>query len=107
MPKTQQMHCVIAKGHNKVMVAETSDASEFSVVSIRDVDSSDSEEEPDSESVTGTDFTIGQWVVVQYEERRYPGEVTNYINKELQVTVMHRSGQYWKLTIFMTMKKMS
>lgn len=42
-------------------------------------------------------ITPGQWVVVDYDKAKYPGEVVS-VDKDLQyeVNVMHPSGNYWK-----------
>ena len=41
--------------------------------------------------------TIGDWVVVQYDNVRYPGEVTNIKGENIQVNVMVPAGKHtWK-----------
>ena len=62
----------------------------------------DSEEEPDTalseETLRSPIISHGQWVVVNYDDVCYPGEVTCFDEKENQyeVRVMHRSDSYWK-----------
>ena len=41
VPQTHKMHCFIPKGREKLMVADTSDAKEFKMVTIRKSDSED------------------------------------------------------------------
>ena len=45
MPKTHKMHCIITKGKGMVMVWDTSDSKEYTIVPLRKPDSLDSEEE--------------------------------------------------------------
>ena len=107
VPQTHKMHCFIPHGKDTVMVADTYDATEFKVVSIRKVvttisapqlivnetitENNTTSEEPRS-------ISVGQWVVVHYDGMRYPGEVTDIDGGENQyeVRVMHRSGNHWK-----------
>ena len=49
VPKTHQMHCFIPSGRNRVMVADTSDSTEFTIVPIRKASDSDSDEEEEVE----------------------------------------------------------
>ena len=86
MPKTHKMHCIIPKVKGMVMVSDTSDSKEYTIVSIRKPDNPDSEEEavtpldksqepmdgseePFIESedytITTVDLCVGQWVVVE------------------------------------------
>ena len=40
---------------------------------------------------------IGDWVIVQYDNVRYPGKVTNIKGEEIQVNVMVPAGKHaWK-----------
>ena len=40
---------------------------------------------------------VGQWVIVKYDEARYPGEVAMIDeDSQYEVSVMHPSGKYWK-----------
>ena len=45
MPKTHKMHCIIPKGKGMVMVSDTSDSKEYTIVPLRKPASPDSEEE--------------------------------------------------------------
>ena len=45
VPKTHKMHCIIPKGKGMVMVSDTSDSKEYTIVPLRKLDSPDSEEE--------------------------------------------------------------
>ena len=114
LPQTHKMHCFTPHGKDMLTVADTSDATEFKVVSIRKVVTtiSESEEEEESpqlivnETITENNTTseeprsisVGQWVVVHYDGMRYPGEVTNIDggDNQYEVRVMHRSGNHWK-----------
>lgn len=122
VPRTRQMHCFIANGSDKVMVADTSDSTKFTTVPIRKVDDSDSNEESEDESdnesdneeddqtksqddtvtplegseTSAEDLSVGKWVVVNYDGERFPGEIASCTN-EIEVSVMHKSGnKYWK-----------
>ena len=101
VPRTRQMHCFIANGSNKMMVADTSDSTQFTTVCIRKISGSDNEEDSDSEEEEGSetipeDFSIGNWVVVNYNGEEFPGEITS-CGSEIEVSVMHKSGnKFWK-----------
>ena len=42
-------------------------------------------------------IVVGDWYVVEYEGKKYPGEVVGSTNKgEFQVSVMEPVGKYWK-----------
>ena len=45
VPKTHKMPCIIPKGKGMVMVSDTSDSKEYTLVLLRKLDSPDSEEE--------------------------------------------------------------
>ena len=45
VPKTHKMHCIIPKGKVMVMVPDTSDSKEYTIVPLRKPDSTDSAEE--------------------------------------------------------------
>ena len=42
------------------------------------------------------DITVGQWVLVQYENFEYPGEVLQNNEDEAEVSVMLPAGTHWK-----------
>ena len=52
----------------------------------------------DNEAVdnVGKGFTVGDWCVVNYEGARFPGEIVGIQNEEVQVSVMHKAGRYFK-----------
>jgi len=39
---------------------------------------------------------VGDWYILDYEGRRFPGEVVVVGDGEFQVSVMERAGKYWK-----------
>ena len=41
-------------------------------------------------------YDVGDWVVVQYDGEEYPGEVTAVSTEDVTVSVLHRSGGYFK-----------
>ena len=45
VPGTQQLHCIVPCGRDKLLVAETSDADSFTVVSIRKAEAGSSDED--------------------------------------------------------------
>ena len=65
------------------------------------ISGSDNEEDSDSEEEEGSetipeDFSIGNWVVVNYNGEEFPGEITS-CGSEIEVSVMHKSGnKFWK-----------
>ena len=113
------MHCYYPISSSQLMVAETSDATEFKVVSIyksrttneNPSSGSDSDSESDSgrsdaeapqdeapqNEAPQVNITVGQWVIVKYDEARYPGEVAMIDeDSQYEVSVMHPSDMYWK-----------
>ena len=107
VPQTHKRHCFIPKGRDKVLVADTSDSMEFTMVSIRkSMNSSDLEdteeeedsaveEEPITEEAIPLNLSTGQWVIVTYDGENFPGEILSY-DVDIEVSVMHRSGKHWK-----------
>jgi hypothetical protein len=94
-----------------VKVAATSDSTELRVSHIRrtQLRNSDEESSNDEEENSNHDddvnhpspgceltFSVGQWVVVGYDGAEYPGEVTLVDNNDIEVNVMHKSGNAWR-----------
>ena len=96
-------------------VAETSDSKEFTLQYIRNnteeemleenvtENTSDSECESMDEMVDESEkieaLSIGQWVLVNYDGKQYPGEITKIKNSltDIEINVMHQSGsKFWK-----------
>ena len=50
---------------------------------------------PDSASSVQA-LEVGDWCVVLYDDQQYPGEVTDIINWEVEVSVMHRAVRFFK-----------
>ena len=111
VPKTHQRHYFAADGSDIMMVADTSDSTEFTVVRIRKV-SSETGSDPDEDSEGGNesedqtessvatqdaiDLSIGKWVIVNYDGEEFPGEITSNAH-DFEINVMHKSGnKYWK-----------
>jgi len=86
---------------NKMMVAYTSDSTQFTTVCIGKISGSDNEEGSDSEEEEGfetiqEDFSIENWVVVNYNGEEFLGEITS-CGTEIEVSVIHKSGnKFWK-----------
>lgn len=110
VPQTQQKHCFKPLGKSKLMVADTSDSMNFSIVSIRPhedepsvEDEPSAEDEPFIENEPSIDqvamptmsFSVGMWVIITYDGENFPGEITA-ISDDIEVSVMHRSGTNWK-----------
>ena len=44
-----------------------------------------------------SDFEVGDWLVVQYDKQKYPGEINDVLNEEVLVSAMHlASGKCFK-----------
>ena len=57
-------------------------------------DQSEGELEGEDESCI---VSLGEWVLVKYDNKDFPGEVVNIIGSEFEVNVMHRSGAaFWR-----------
>ena len=41
-------------------------------------------------------LSVGMWVVVKYDGVKFPGEVTEINDDDVEVSVMHKSGKNWK-----------
>ena len=45
-------------------------------------------------------YKVGDWVIVhyldKYDDNEYPGEVTAVFENEIKVSVLHKSGGYFK-----------
>ena len=86
VPKTHKMHCIIPKGKGMVMLSDTSDSKEYTIVPLRKPHSPDFEEEAvtpldksqeplsgseepflesEEHTITTVDLCVGQWVVVE------------------------------------------
>ena len=82
------------------MVADTSDVTEFTTVAIRPLPATTNT--TNTETITNTtntainDLSPGQWVIVAYDGEHHPGEITQISLPNIEVSVMHKSGQYWK-----------
>lgn len=50
----------------------------------------------ESSGVSIEELHIGDWCLVKYDKKCYPGEVTEKTSSEVKVNVMVRSGNYWK-----------
>ena len=115
IPRTHQLHCFIPSGKYRMKVAETSDSKEFTLQYIRNnteeemleenvtENTSDSECESMDEMVDESEeieaLSIGQWVLVNYDGKQYPGEITKIKNSltDIEINVMHQSGsKFWK-----------
>ena len=110
--------CIIPKGKGMVMVSDTSDSKEYTIVPLRKPDSTDSEEEAvtpldksqepldwseetfiesEEHTITTVDLCVWQWVVVNYDGEDFPGEITCCDgNDQFEVSEMHKSGNHWK-----------
>ena len=117
VPKTHKMYFIIPNGNGMVMVSDTSDSKEYTIVPLRKPDSPESEEEAvtpldksqesldgseelfivsDEHTITTVDLCVGQWVVVNYDGDDFPGEITCDSNDQFEVSMMHKSGNHWK-----------
>ena len=49
-----------------------------------------------NEAQTTLNLSTGQWVVVNYDGEKFPGEVTCIDDSDVEVNVMYRSAYAWK-----------
>ena len=58
----------------------------------------DSPDPPHSKIAMPTQLTlsVGQWVLVKYDDLEFPGVVTSCGETETEVSVMHKSGNAWR-----------
>ena len=74
----------------------------YTVVNIfTSADSSESDMEDEmgmpSDDCMALEINVGDWVLVRYDDSNFPGEVTNSIVSDYEVSVMHKCGNaFWK-----------
>lgn len=122
VPGTHKIHCVKAKSSDFVLVAETSDSTTFRQCSIMKqappavtvytppVEIRPVVHVPQSPVAAYTPsvetspdvppspqlYSVGEWVIVSYDSEEYRGEITALEENDIQVNVMHKSGNGWK-----------
>lgn len=117
VPFTHKVHSVEPKGQNNLVIAETSDSLNKTEVHIRKPSETDSDGELEEEMEelcendhdTTTldpvdclhireDLQIGDWVLVEYMQNTFPGEISGFADDKPQVRakIMHKSRSYWK-----------
>lgn len=108
IPRTHRIHVVCPDGPNKVQVAEISTGT-FTLIQMRKgaeetkelaTEEAENSVEGDSaaDSAKPTAYKAGDWVVVKYDGRTYPGEILTVRSgdvEELEVKAMHPTGRYW------------
>ena len=66
------------------------------MVSVRKPKEIDPDKEEDSQLSTPAsplNLNVLQWVVVSYDSERFPGKITECDYDDIEVSVMHKSGQ--------------
>ena len=101
VPQTHKMHCFIPISSGEILVAETSDTTQFKVAIIRKPSDTGlllklKLKVKNKLQVKNTSIDLGQWVVVTYDGSRYPGEVISMEDSQYEINVMHPSGNHWK-----------
>jgi len=69
------------------------------VFTIENIFNSDSDNETDDFDVCEEkkiELSVGKWVLVKYDNKKFPGEIVKVMGEECEVTVMHASGKFWK-----------
>ena len=51
---------------------------------------------PVRDEIETANLLIGQWVVVNYDGEKFPGEVTTIDSSDVEVSVMYRSANVWE-----------
>ena len=105
---TQTIHSVIPKGPCHLLVAEIPDTNTVCKVRILKKESGDSSQSSDEEETTRIEQTsnicssdklklhLGDWIVVSYQGKMFPGEITEFEGAEIRVNVVQKSGKFWK-----------
>lgn len=111
VPGTQQLHCIKSHGKDKLQVSDITDAGHFNIYQIRRSQQDQQqlpsvhETTPEQDNISYTEnpsppeqLKVGEWVIVNYEGEKFPGEITSTSseNQEVEVRVMHKSGGGWK-----------
>ena len=42
------------------------------------------------------DLMVGDWCVVQYDGKQFPGQVMSIVGRDYEVSIMYRCGKYFK-----------
>lgn len=98
IPNIQTIHCVTATEHNKIITSVTSLLQSRSVVTLFDDESSEDEDpfEDNQKNIDIGSLKENDWILVKYDSMLYPGYITQIIEKEIEVTVMHKSNKHYK-----------
>lgn len=90
----KSVHYVKPLGRNQIQISNISHDTQFRNMPIFSVAESDESEVDEPPSVCK--INTNDWVVVKYESNFYPGCVTNVIENDVEVSVMHRSEGNFK-----------
>ena len=93
-------HSVRAHNSKQLYVSSVSSNNDFLLVGIFKGVVSDKEEEDsiqDSPIHTwNLNVNLGDWILVNYDRQKFPGEVTHITGLDFEVNVMHKSlGAFW------------
>lgn len=60
-------------------------------------DTENAQDSDNDDTLSSIQISMNDWVLVQYENEQFPGEVTKVVGADIEVNVMHKSGNsYWK-----------
>lgn len=85
-------------GISEMQIVEWSDGivSMWKNVQYKETGIAESEEDDGRSQEVSTTYEVGNRVIVTYEDEEYPGQVTATIYGEVEVSVMHPYGCYYK-----------
>ena len=98
---TQKLHYVRVHNSKQLYVSSVSSDNDFLLVGIfKGVFSDEGKEESVQDAPIATrnlNVNLGDWIVVNYDGQKFPGEVTNITGLCFEVNTMHKSlGAFWK-----------
>lgn len=100
VPNIQSVHCVKPSSYNHVQISDISRDPQIKIVPIfpiseeSDLEASDIDDE--SNNLPPVSICVNDWILVKYDDNVYPGYATQVTDKEIEVTVMHRSEGSFK-----------
>ena len=99
---THSHPALLQTNDQKLSIREPSSGDSFTVVSISKINDHDAEEDNDEgktigESISEMELSRGDWVLVNYDNVKFPDEIVNAVANEFKVNVMDRSeNTFWK-----------
>ena len=99
VPNTLKLHCIRPHGSKKLSVSTVSFGEIFNVIGIFEMQNEElleGEISDDENHACVMQFSVGDWILASYDNTNFAGEILQIVNEEFEVSVRHRSGNFWK-----------